>query len=54
MGLVNITDNNYAAFKQFERAVLVASATWCALCNLYKPVVQAVADLMPEKITDDL
>ena len=46
MELVNITDNNYAAFKQSERAVLVASTTWCPPCNLYKPVVQAVADLM--------
>ena len=47
MTLVGITNDNYASFKQSEQAILVAGASWCPACTRYKPVVAAVADLMP-------
>jgi thiol-disulfide isomerase/thioredoxin len=48
MSLERITDNNYAAFMGYEKAVLVLSMTWCGPCRRYKPVLSSVAKDMSD------
>lgn len=47
MTIEKITDLNYEELKNFSRAVLVVSTSWCTECARYDPVIDTLSRQMP-------
>ena len=47
MAIEKVTDANYEEFRNFSRAVLVVSTSWCKECGRYDPIIETLSRQMP-------
>jgi thiol-disulfide isomerase/thioredoxin len=47
MTIEQITDTNYNNFKNYPRAVLLVSVSWCQPCKAYEPILDTLSNQMP-------
>jgi len=43
----SVTDVNYNEFRNFPRAVLLVSTSWCQQCQKYLPIIETLSRQMP-------
>lgn len=48
MGLEVITRENYESFKKSNKALIIATASWCPPCESYKPEVEKYLESHPD------
>jgi len=47
MTIEQITDANYNNFRDYSRAVLLVSVSWCQPCKSYEPIINTLSNQMP-------
>jgi len=47
MTIEQITDNNYNDFKDYSRAVLLVTVSWCQPCKTYEPIINTLSNQIP-------